>query len=548
VYLNDRLAKKASLLSLAIFLVFLGVVHGYALSSRGILEHDEGHNLLAARTYTDVIRWVATGGPLHSSTEQLAGLKDTLHRQGGTLYPAGKPGYVVGLALASLVFGVSQATGLWLAWLAGVLVVALSGYVAFQLSGRGWVAAAITMAGVGLSPLLGYLSREIGGTIWSMGFGLAGLALLLRSPCLRATQCARLRAVAAGALFGYGITCHYNLLPAIAAAFFADLLHTAAQDEHQQNIFQLTRRALRHRVRTYAFALLGIAVVLGAFEVCSLVAEYKLHTIYPKYQNYLAELVRIVGTYQLPALHSAPTNEGVRGWGAAAWLYMGARFMQEGILLILLLVVAVTMAFSRTILRPVLPALAFFVVLLAFWLLHPWKLERSWGMLVVAGWLVGAGMVQLLLERSSNGFRAIVLVAIVGATIQVVFRPWLVLWDACSPMPKVVDRTLAYVQQNGGFLDADCAGSSFAPLWKWTIIERARNPRLATALRHVDFSSFRSSTIVFTDPNSWRDPEFAVLRPAVAKRQPIARETSRFPAWHLSAFDLRTSIALTTSN
>jgi hypothetical protein len=533
--------RGRNLFAYATLLILLAVLHGHNLSSRGILEHDEGHNLLAARTYSDVIRWIATGGPLHSSPQQLDALKNTLHRQGGTLYPAGKPGYVIGLAVASLIPGVSQSTGLWLAWAAGLLAVALSGYVARVLYGPKSYAPAVTMLGVGLSPLIGYLSREVGGTIWSIAFGLAGFALLLPPLSIRQRRFPRLRAFAAGVFFGYGFACHYNLLPAIAAAFLADLLHNSSDASRTLPGIAALQLALRHRLQAYLFALTGIAVVLGGFEIVSLAAEHKLHTIYPKYQNYFAELVRIVGTYQLPALEGGAVNEGARGWGNGAFLYMLTHLLREGVLLLLVAGVILTALVRRETLRPILPALGFFCVIAGFWVLHPWKLERSWGMLVIAGWLVAARFADMLRLSANLEFRKLVTVSALGINIAIVFRPWLELWAARSPIPEAVDETRAYVRQNGGMLDADCAGSSFAPLWKWTIIERARNPQMASALQYVDFSSFHSSTVVFTDPNSWRDPDFSKLRPRITNAHLITETTSRIPAWHLSAYDLRTS-------
>lgn len=543
--------------AVALVFVLLGIWHGYGLSHRGILEHDEGHNLLAARTYRDVIVWVAHGGPWRTSQVELAELKDALHRQGGTLYPAGKPGYVIGLAVASLATGVSQNSALWLSWLAGMLLVALSSYIAFVLYGRSHAAASIAMVGVGLSPLIGYLSREVGGTIWSMTFGAAGFALLLSANASAAVETGEVtlapvrkaRSVLAGLAFGYGFTCHYNLLPAIGAAFVADLVFCAAilDELHETPGASRLATALRARWKSYALAVAGIILLITGFELVTLAAAQKLHAIYPKYQDYLGELVRIVGTYQLPALRGEAVGEGMRGWGIPALFYMDQVFMREGLLILgVLCVIVVPKRFVPG--GPALWApLTFFALLASFWLLHPWKVERSWGMLVIAMWLVAANLTRTNknMSASSTEFwskrKAIALLLLIGIHVFLVSRSWTKLWSARSPMPEVVDETLAYVNDHGGLIGADCASTSFAPLWKWTIIERGRNPQLAAALQHVDFSSFGKSEIVFTDPNTWHDPEFASRRKQIESSRNIASYGSHNPSWMLSSVDLRTT-------
>ena len=47
---------------------------------------------------------------------------------------------------------------------------------------------------------------------------------------------------------------------------------------------------------------------------------------------------------------------------------------------------------------------------------------------------------------------------------------------AVRPIPAAVRETLTYVAENGGSIQANSAGKSFAPLWKWAVIEEGRRP------------------------------------------------------------------------
>ncbi|MGI8905286.1 MAG: hypothetical protein ACR2IE_02210 [Candidatus Sumerlaeaceae bacterium] len=526
---------------LMVLFVCVGIWHGYGLNQRGLLEHDEGHNLLAARTYSDVIRWMAHGGPWQSSTAELAKLKQTLHRQGGTLYPAGKPGYIVGLAIASFAVGLTGKAALWLAWVAGMVIVVFGGIITRQLYGRALLPQVISVVGIGLSPLLGYLSREVGGTIWSLAFGSAGFAMLLSVDDKKrwAGACALL----AGVLFGYGFTCHYNLLPGIAAAFAADYLFA-------RNNLAITQpsigAAVRSRIRAWLFTFLGIALVLATFQLGSMAAEHKLRPIYPKYQNYFAELMQIVGVYQLPALRGDEVGEGARGWGYDAVAYAGRVAGREGIGIWLGHIVAVAMTLQFWSRRRIAPAGVFFLLLLGFWALHPWKVERSWGMLIVAAWLLVAGAISAMQQITQVNQRPRMLAVLTTAVLllqaaHVTRSGWLHLWQARSPISGAVASTLDYVRENGGTINANSAARSFAPLWKWSIVETGRQAQYRPALKRVDFSSFEKPQIVFTDPNTWNDPQFAVSREELAATKLVARHTCQNPHWTVAAYDLRTT-------
>lgn len=580
-----------------VFILLLAGValwRGWGLNHRGLIEHDEGHNLLAARTYRDAIAWVAGGGPFRGDAAPLSEIRDRLHREGGTLYPAGKPGYVVLLAVSSFVTGQGQRPALWMSWLAGMICVALVPALLREWRCEGALPMTIATVAIGASPLLGGLSREVGGVIWALAFGMIGLWFLLRAGSAEWEGRSgiirwrfRVTAFAAGLALGFGFTCHYNLLPLLVACFAADLARDFADARK-------TGQAVRWKPLSFrwCWAIAGGVAIYLVFQIGSMAAERRLRGVYPDYQNYTAELIRIVRTFQVPALEGKAVGEGTRGWGLAAWRYAGGVALREGALAFLggLLAIAVTAVLlirggcrpaatggpahdphsshsshssdpshsSNRVLDLFSPA-AFLAVPVVFWALHPWKVERSWGMIVVAlALLAGCVAAQFLAApssaaplRSSHDADAVrrlmssrFPVAVLGALIAVHLLllaggPWKRLWTQRSPIPEAVRLTLAHVAREGGSIQANSAGKSFAPLWKWSVIEEGRRPELQPAMRRVDFSRFDQPDIVFLDPRTWRDPDFPFTKEQVASAHRVVELHSVNPDWEVFAFDLR---------
>jgi len=576
----------------------MGLWRGWGLGDRGLLEHDEGHNLLAARTYREVAAWVLHGGPLRSDAGELATIRDRLHRQGGTLYPAGKPGYVVLLALSSFVVGLGQNPALWMSWMGGMICLLLVPRILREWGAGGPLPVAIAVTGIGMSPLVGGMSREVGGVIWALAFGMGGVWLFLcagtsdllvtaphhGSPkgnsdsesqisnsqseiadLRRASPLRRRRLIAfsAGLCLGYGFTCHYNLFPFLLAVFGADMArdlgrHRGAEQTPAQGHW-------RRLLSRWAWVIAGGLTVFMLFEAATLTAQWRLHGVDSEYQNYSAELTRIVRTYQVPALEGGAVGEGTRGWGAVAWRYAAGVAWREGAVALAaamasLVAALVLLGRGR---RELLPPVVFLGMFVVFWILHPWKVERSWAMVVVA-WALLAGCVVKHIPILANyspvggkethdtltvsvkegrGRRALLApllgVFLAAHVLQLAFGPWNTLWTARSPIPEAVRQTLAYVARESGSIEANSAAKSLAPLWKWAVIEEGRRPELRPALDDVDFSLFGQPDIVFLDPRTWNDPDFPATKDEIATGRSIVRLHSRNPDWIVSAVDLR---------
>ncbi len=566
--MNPGHRPRTAVAWLVLLAVALAIWRGVGLPSRGLLEHDEGHNLLAARTYREVLVWVVTGGPFDSDPQTLAHIRDTLHRQGGTLYPAGKPGYVALLAVGSLPVGLSQESALALSWMAGLVCILLAPLILREWGCRNPVAWGTAMAGIGLSPLLGSLSREVGGGIWALTFGLLGLWLMLRSGTLSRESKKRRRVLAssAGVLLGIGFTCHYNLLPLLLAVFAADAARSWAM-RSEAGAEEGETSSARHSVRLdllarWPWAIGGGFTVFLFVQVATQIAETRLRPVYPEYTDYATELIRIVSTYQIPALTGGAVGEGVRGWGPAACGYGLKILWREG--LVAVVAVGLALAFlirrcARGKRRGALSPLVFLGVMAAFWFLHPWKVERSWGMLAAAAWLVVGAWISGFSrepdvpsdparEKNPAGSRekkthvslySWVIMAMALHAAFLIWGPWGTLWTQASPIPATVRQALAHLAENGGSIQANSAGKSFAPLWKWAVIEEGRRPELQPALDHVDFSRFDRPDIVFLDPRTWEDPDFpATKQDIVHARWSVVLESAN-PPWRVAAVDIR---------
>lgn len=531
------------LFSVGAMLVTVGLWRFWGLPQRGLLEHDEGHYLLAARTCRNIVVWGVRHRGFPSDPAALQALKDDFHRRGGTLYAAGKHGYIAALALISLPTGVRSPLALGFSWAAGMLAVILA-FLIMRESGvleNDARAGLVAMFGIGLSPLLGSLSREVGPMSLSLAMGLLGWWLLLRSARKENSGAMKLapRAFLAGLALGYGFTCHYNLLPFITGLLIAETLGSVFRGEGKSWAVRLP------------WVCLGGLVIFALFQSVTWLAERRLQTVYPKFRNYGYELFHQFFTYQAPMLTEQSVGEGARGWGGAAWAYCGRILRREGIVPLALLLVVPWGALRaiRHKNHALFTPLITFLFMIGFWVMHPWKIERSWGMVVVCGWILGGlylfgrdeadGRLSRLLDRLKRPapFLLGALIFLHGA--EMALRPWNVLWTQSCPIPEAARATLLYVREHGGSITAASAAGSRAPLWKWALIEEGGYDDTAPGLAAVDFSSFAAPDIVFVDPDTWRASEKAFPREAVARGRLVYGVRAENPPGGYFVHDLR---------
>ena len=538
--MNRPAIKVTPSIYAAICLAAMGLLRWQNLWQRGILEHDEGHALLNANTWRHIILWVLRGGPLQADENSIAALRDTLHREGGTLYSAGKFGYSLLLAVAGLPGDVTVRLGLTLAWLCGLAVCCLAGVATWQYS-KNMLSAAIVVIMCVVSPVLQTLSREVSGTIWALMFGLAGL-VLMQSSIGRSGTSSRLRSAAGGLCLGYGFLCHFNIAPFILGAFGAAGCMAA----------QEFARPLRLRAALVALwpAAASSLFILALAEAATQVVDYRLRHVFPEYRSVFDELIHLVRRDQVPMLSGVLYGDGVIGWGREAWAYYGHIFLwkESGFVLMVLAVPYFAHRAPGTWKKLLAPGVLF-VIPLVFYALYVYRVERVFGMLITSGWIIigvaiGEDLTRHYLPTSPAHRRfsramVLVILSIVAASLSLVR---LGLGDMRSPMPSLVRDTLAYISRHGGRVTAGSFDASFAPLWKWTIVEEARNEPYRPARNYIDFSTFANPEIVFTDPRSWvRDdgPAFPVSREEVADSFIIAKYTRTMPNWSLSSADLR---------
>jgi hypothetical protein len=524
-------------------LAVLGLWRCWGLSERGLLEHDEGHYLLATRTCRNIAVWGLRHRGFPDDPAALQALKDDFHRRGGTLYAAGKHGYIAALALISLPGGVSSSLALGFSWATGMLALLLAFLLFREIGGAGsdMRAGLLVMFGIGLSPLFGSLSREVGPMSLSLAMGLLGWWLLLRSVKKEKSGGWSFapRAFLAGLALGYGFTCHYNLLPFLAGLLFAETLGAVLRGEGKQ----WTRRLL--------WICVGGLVIFALFQSATWLAERRLHAIYPKFRTYGNELFHQFFTYQTPMLGEQGVSEGARGWSTAALGYCVRVLRREGILplLLLLFVLVGVLRAIRGGNHALLTPLVTFVFMLVFWVLHPWKIERSWGMMVVCGWILGGlyffqkGTLEFGTSRIFDCLKLPV-PFLLGALLffhgaEMALRPWNTLWTQSCPIPSAARTALSYVKEHGGSITAASAAGSRAPLWKWALIEEGADAETAWALAAVDFSSFAAPDIVFVDPDTWRAAELSFTREAVARGRLVYGVRAENPPALYSVHDLR---------
>lgn len=343
-----------------------------------------------------------------------------------------------------------------------------------------------------------------------------------------------------GVCLGIAFTCHYNMLPWIMAVFIAEALRAGIAGE-----------PCGKWMRRLLFIAAGGLLVFAAVQIPTWLAEKRLAAIYPKFENYLEELIRIVRTYQIPALGAdAAPGEGRRGWGAEVWAYAWSVARKEGILGILAPALGMILAIHGAIRRrhESIPLLVFGAIVFSFWALHPWKVERSWGMLVLAAWIVaGIGWADLAnfagafsMAREKKALIVLILAtALMIHALDLGFHSWGEIWRQKSPLPGAARAALAESARTGARITAASSGSSFAPLWKWTLIEEGRAPNLSPGLLHADFSSFAAPDLALIDPKTWAAPGFLWRREETASARLIYSAQSTQPPWRIEVRDMR---------
>jgi hypothetical protein len=260
-------------------------------------------------------------------------VRDAMHRGGGTLYSAGKFGYGVILGIAGLPAGVTENLALALSWLAGMLIIVIAARLAWIWSHGSFAAMIIAGLGIGMSPLCGLLSREASGNVWALALALAGLLIMTESEWkLQRTsppdsqRYPWLSYALAGVLMGFAFTCHFNIAPFIAAIFSA------------QMSFCWNRRSARrwsHELSYLSLTAGAFAAFLGVVQTVTVVADYKLAAIYPKFMSFGEELLHLFTRDQAPMLHGVLLGDGMIGWGAPVWKYYGSVFLREGIMFVI---------------------------------------------------------------------------------------------------------------------------------------------------------------------------------------------------------------------
>lgn len=457
---------------------------------RRIIDHDEGHALLNANTWHHIAWWVLQGGPAGGG-DGLAAVRDELHREGGTLYTAGKFGYSLLVALAALPAQVTVDGALTLAWLAGIMLPLVAGGIAWQY-GRSYGAAAIAVAGCFTSPLLQGLSAEVSGTIWALLFVLSGYLMLQRG--VLAGRPWRW-GLPGGVALAAGFTCHFNVAPLVAAALVGAVLFARAR-----------RGAGTVGWRVAVAPLVGFAVVMGLLEAGTQVADWRLRDVFPDYRSMLGDLWHILTRDQAGMARGiAHGSDMAMGWGGEAWRFWGniALTREPGFALLAVVLLPVLMWVNRGQWRGFLPAAVMFLLPLAFYAAHPAKVERVLGMVVACGWVWLAVLAAPWLtdwNRTNLNLalraRGLALVLVAGITL-----PWFAGDRAAkaeeSPMSAIVGDTLRYMQREGGSITRASFDAGFEPLWKWTLVEALRRDEFMDVRGDVDFSSMEEPGIVF---------------------------------------------------
>lgn len=513
-------------------------LRGSTLLSRGILEHDEGHALLNANTWHQVMRWVLGGGLWSDDGASITQLRDALHQQGGTLYSAGKFGYSLLLATVALPGQVTTSLGLLMALFAGVAVCLLAGLLTWKYT-QNAVAAALTLFGCAMSPLLISLSREVSGTIWALVFGLAAACALQAGADATSKRRRWLWGIFGGLLLGYGFTCHFNLAPFIVAVFLATGVYASLNSVGVGRIFAFAKSVTP--------AAIGSLFVLGVFEAVTRVVDYRLRDAFPEFRSFFGELQWLLFRDQPAKFDGEVYGDGAIGWGWNAWAVYANAAWREGLVWIGLLLVAIYFVISRQRHKrsgTVRSAILLLFPLL-FWAAYIYRVERVLGMCVAASFIfIGVVFSPALTKKADTrpwvGPLIFSLLFLHGLIVQTYLNDETP--EVKSPIPEVTSQTIQHIQKNGGQITAGSFDTGFAPLWKWTIVEQMREKKFRNIRSAVDFSRYDGADILFIDPATWRRPggsEFTITKEQAMQGRRIVQRDSIAPLWRVQSRDLR---------
>jgi len=501
----------------------MATLRGWNLWNRGILEHDEGHALLNANTWHHIMRWVLSGGPLRITPDAIAQLRDQLHREGGTLYSAGKFGYSLLLAFVTLPTQVSQFAGLFLAWVGGTAVCGFAGLLTWQYT-RDRIAVLITIAGCLVSPLVLYLSREVSGTIWALAFAL-GAACAMQAGVAAEKQSRRVAwGVIGGLSLGYAFTCHYNIAPFILAVFIA----TGVQAWYNRRDFRSITQALWIPAATSL-------MVLAFFEAVTRVVDYRLRDVFPEYRSFFGELRHLFFTAETGTFKGQSVGDGIIGYSAEAWLFYPLALAREGMLFYGgLLALPVIVKLYGIPWRNLAGAVLLLIIPTVFWAAYAHRVERVLGMVIVAGYITIGVAYGIAISRRPRA--SLKLLPFFVALLALTGLRSIKLLQTESPIPRVVNTTLAYQENHGGHINAGSFHPGFGPLWKWTIVERTRKPEYQSARTLIDFSSSANPDILFVDPETTKPtPDFQLTQQQIEQAPLVTRVESSNPHWVVEA-------------
>jgi len=568
-------------LALALVTVCLAAARTRGLTSRGLLEHDEGHALLNANTWRHVMRWAVEGGLWNGGGDSIARLRDVLHQQGGTLYSAGKLGYSLLVAAVALPGHVSTNLALALAWVAGLLVALFSGVLAWRYT-KAWVSVWLAVLGCVLSPLLFVLSREASGTIWAVVCGLAGACLIDWSvenhfsanisknrPGRKSRLAGNLAGVAGGMLLGFGFTCHFNLAPFIIAVFVASAWRawqfSGSSTARANSLLQKHSRfsPLKEILLSLLPMTFGAAGFLLAFEAFTQTVDYVLRNAYPEFLPFSGELKRLFFRDQVPMLDGVLYGDGAIGWGRDAWMIYVRAILREGSGWFLLLMMSGVfwcgglLKANRRRRSNATPALLLMIIPACFWAAYVYRVERVLGMCIAASWVFIGVTVGQRLTVYERGYRRsepirqrrlFILMFLCVTFVRVIsdaYGFWEKVAEDHSPVPAVVRRTFEDPRARGLLVNAGSFDTGFAPIWKWAIVEYERGqahvptekPAGERTGPRVDFSRFDRPGIVFIDPSAWRRPtdDFHVTPEQASAGQVLVEIRSHHPSWDVKS-------------
>lgn len=470
---NPARSRPPRLLGLLPCLVFAALV--FPGIFRHISVHDEGHFLLAAHTLATGARMLLSGSPVSE-------IAAAIHSGGGTLYFAAKPGYILVLAaLGILAGGLTTFHAALVNLLFGVAGVALTqNLVARRFGTLEGLWAGLFLATM---PVYCQFARQVLGVVPMVAWMMAGGLLLQLAVSGRQRRGAMLGALA-GTAFFIGFTHHYNGVVLAAALVLA---------------------AWREIGRWPKVGLLAGAVASAAlFEAMFHVAARLVGGTYPEFRTFLGELAYNFSAHQAGG---APSQDGVRGYGADAWVMLGRTLAGAFHWVTALALIGLGVALKHgkvTVGEATWLALVAGLPLLA-WSLYPWKVERSFAS-VAPGMAAGGGVVAARFLRSWTragsgrpagmwtfiGVAPLASLAGIGALMSLPV-------EERGMAARAVEANEAWIATAppGTFTAASFHWRS-APLWKWELGPHRANRGRPTP--GIDFSSFSAPAVHATDP------------------------------------------------